>query len=500
VVGEDAVELLTKAESIVRENPFLEFRLDYLRQPGAALPKLKRFLELHPEATVVATCRRAPNGGKFRGSLASELDVLLKAAATGFHLVDIELESASALRPNDYEKLRTRVAIILSHHDFRATRKLDETFEAMRGLPADFYKLVSTATSLRDNVTMMKFLEKTSYTHSVVGICMGEQGIISRLLGLRAGSVFTFAAAFPGEETGPGQIAARSLRDVYRVESIDAATRLYGVAGDPVAHSLSPLMMNTAFRRENVNAVYLPLHAKKLEDLLACIRDIPINGVSVTMPYKSDIVEHLDNTDALTGKIGACNTVIRAQDGKLYGFNTDVAGIVEPLSRRMALAGAKILVLGAGGAARAAVFGLKERGCQVYILNRTPQRGQKLAREARVHFVKRADLKKHSFDVVINATSVGMGNGNQSPVAEKEIRARFAFDMVYRPMETQFLKNARGEGAETIPGFEMFIHQGARQFEIWTGKPAPIDEMRNVVQLALSTPPAGTNGKRRGDT
>jgi 3-dehydroquinate dehydratase/shikimate dehydrogenase len=244
--------------------------------------------------------------------------------------------------------------------------------------------------------------------------------------------------------------------------------------------------MNAAFRRENVNAVYLTLHAKTLKDLLTCVREIPLHGISVTMPYKEAILKHLDNTDSHTTKIGACNTVVRAQDGKLYGFNTDAAGVVRPLERRLpTLEGAKILVLGAGGAARAAVFGLKERGCEVYILNRTAGPAKKLARQARARTVKRADLKKLSFDVIINATPVGMGNTRETPLQEHEINARYVFDMIYDPGETRLLKLARERGAQVIPGIEMFVQQAARQFEIWTGKPAPGDEMLRTVLLAL---------------
>ena len=207
----------------------------------------------------------------------------------------------------------------------------------MRQFPADFYKVVSTATTLSDNVSMIQFLGRESDNHSIVGVCMGEQGIISRVLGVRAGSVFTFAAVSPGEETAPGQVTAQELRSVYRIEQVDAATRVYGVAGDPVIHSLSPAIMNAAFRRENVNAVYLALHAKTLKDLLTCVREIPIHGLSITMPYKEAILPFLDNTDSHTTKIGACNTVVRAQDGKLYGFNTDTSGVVRPLERRLVL-------------------------------------------------------------------------------------------------------------------------------------------------------------------
>ena len=485
VVGEDASNIIDRAESRVRDNPFMEFRLDYLAQPAAALPKLKHFLDLHPEATVIATCRRAVNGGKFKGSASAQLDILTKAAATGFQLVDIELQSAEVLKAAELAQLKDRVGVILSFHDFKATKKLEETFAEMKRYPADFYKVVSTATSLYDNVQMMKFLQAHSAQHEMVGLCMGEQGIISRVLGVRAGSVFTFAAATRGEETAPGQVTASELRDTYRIEMVDAATQVYGVVGDPVAHSMSPVMMNAAFRRETVKAVYLGLHAKTMKDLLACVPDIPIRGLSVTMPYKQDIVAALSNSDALTKQIGASNTVVRSQDAKLYGFNTDVAGVVVPLEQRLTLQGAKILVVGAGGVARAAAFGLKNKGAEVFIVNRTAEKGQALAKQTKAKYVKRADVAKMSFDVIINATPLGMGANRQSPLEEKELNTKFLFDLVYVPAETKLVKMARAKNIQVIPGLEMFVQQGARQFEIWSGKPAPIAEMSFVVTKAL---------------
>lgn len=485
VIGADASQIIEKAEALVRDNTFLEFRLDYLARPAVALPKIKRFMEYHPHVTVIATCRRSANGGKFKGSLAAQLDMLSKAAAAGCQMVDLEVQSAAKCRPEQLKDMRSKAGLVLSYHDFHASRKLEEMLEKMAAFPADFYKVVGTATTLYDNVEMMKLLEKHSGRHSMVGLCMGEQGIISRVLGVRAGSTFTFAAVNADEKTAPGQVTAQELRSTYRIDQVDAATRVYGVVGDPVSHSLSPAIMNAALRRENVNGVYLALHAKTLKDLLACLRDIPIHGLSVTMPYKESIVPYLDNTDTHTAKIGACNTVVRAQDGRLYGFNTDLAGIVRPLEQRMAISGAKILVLGAGGAARAAVFGLKERGAEVYILNRSAASAKKLARQAKARVIKRTDLKKLSFDVIVNSTPVGMGGSKESPLSEKEIQARYVLDMVYDPIETQLLKLAKERGAEAIPGLEMFVHQAARQFEIWTGKPAPWDEMARVLMLSL---------------
>jgi 3-dehydroquinate dehydratase / shikimate dehydrogenase len=487
IAATNPADLVQKADVVVRENPFVEFRLDYLPKPALGLQKVKTFVEYHPEALIVATCRRVANGGRFRGTIAAEVDILVKAARQGCHLVDIELETAVHLKPGDFNRLRQSANLILSYHDYRGTKKLEETFAKMREYPADFFKIVTTANSLYDNVVFMKFLEKYSHQHSLVGFCMGEQGVISRLLCVRAGSQFTFASASPGEETGAGQIPSRALRETFRIDQVDAATKVYGVVGDPVAHSLSPVMLNTAFRRENVNALYLALHAKSLDDMLACVRDIPISGLSVTMPYKEEILKHLFKTDPLTAKIGACNTVVRGQDGKLFGFNTDVAGVVRPLETRIRLEGAKILVLGAGGSARAAVFGLKERGAEVYILNRTPGPAQTLAKQAKAKAINRTMLKKMEFDVIINATPVGMeGNRDPLPIPEDDFKAKYFFEMVYVPAETKMVKLARAKGMHVILGAEMFVQQGARQFETWTGKPAPTVEMQRVVEFALA--------------
>jgi len=485
ISGDTVEDQIAIAESMARDNPFLEFRLDYLKQPLAALSKIHRFLETHQYITAVGTCRRTENGGKFKGTLAAQLEVLTKAHAAGCQIVDLELQSAAKAKPDAIARLRSRAGLILSFHDFRATRNLDETLEKMLKIPADFYKIVGTATTLADNVAMMKFLQAQSGQHALVGLCMGEQGVISRVLGVRAGSVFTFGAVNEDIKTAPGQISARDLRNIYRIDQVDAATRIYGVAGDPVEHSLSPIIMNTALRRENVNAVYLPLHAKTMKDLMQCVSGIPLHGMSITMPYKQSILTHLDNTDAHTTKVGACNTVVRGQEGKLYGFNTDIAGVLRPLEQRIAIDKAKVLVLGAGGAARAAVFGLKERGAEVWVMNRTSAKGQKLARQAKAHSIKRADLKKVAFDVIINATPVGMGNTRDCPLKEQEIQARVVFDMVYDPVETRLLQIARAKGIAVIPGIEMFVQQAARQFEIWTGKPAPAADMLRAVTIAL---------------
>ncbi len=500
IIGTTPNEMIDKATEVLKESTFLEFRLDYLAKPAAALPALKHFLAENGAATAIATCRGKDNGGRFDGSRTAELEILLKAAAAGFQLVDIELESIEKLPKSTISQLREAgAAVILSHHNFQATKDLDAVYERMKPYAPDFMKVVPTARSLSDNLTLMKFLERVEdeTNSSVVGICMGEPGIISRVLGLRAGSAFTFAATTEAEATAPGQIAARTLIETYRVEQVDAATKIYGVAGNPIRSSLSPLMLNTAFRRETVNAVYLGLQTSKADDLFKLAREVPIQGMSITMPLKQDVMPLLERTDPLSAKIGAVNTILRAQDGKFYGFNTDVAGIVSPLERRLSLKGAKVLVLGAGGAARAAVFGCCDKGAEVSILNRTPETAQKLARQAGAKAIKREAVAKMTFDVIINATPVGMaGVGKHasggsaksapaSPLEANEINARYVFDLVYNPIETPLLRLARQKGIPVITGVEMFVQQGARQFEIWTGKPAPEEEMLRVVLHAL---------------
>jgi 3-dehydroquinate dehydratase/shikimate dehydrogenase len=486
IVGSTPAEMIEKATSVVKETPFLEFRLDYLEKPLLALPKLKQFFADNTAATAIATCRRAANGGKFTGTIAAEVEILFKAADAGFHLVDIELQSAESIKKAGLQKLReTGIALIVSYHDFNATKDLDGIYARIAPFNPDFVKIVPTAKALVDNVTLIRFLERMNDHTNIIGICMGDAGVISRVLGVRAGSAFTFAAATPGEETGPGQIAARTLIETYRIEHVDAATKVYGVAGNPIRSSLSPVMMNTAFRRETVNAVYLALQTTRLSDLLKLVHEIPVQGVSITMPLKQEILPHLEQTDPLSAKIGAVNT-IRLLDGKLYGFNTDVAGIVGPLEKRMSLRGAKVLVLGAGGAARAAVFGVRDRGAEVFILNRTAETAQKLARQSGSKTIRKEALAKTSFDAIINATPVGMA-GNKAPqiLEAKDLNTRLVFDLVYNPLETPLIHMARQQSIPIITGVEMFVQQGARQFEIFTGKPAPEEEMFRVVLHAL---------------
>ncbi len=488
-------EMVERADAAHKDSKFLEFRLDSLPKPAAALPRLKDFLVEHRDVTAIATCRRKAFGGHFVQSLTAELEVLLAAAEAGCQIVDLEVESAEEARPAQLDQFRSRLraagaALLVSFHDFTRTKGLEHAATRIEAFAPDFVKVVSTARSLADNLAVLRLIEDRSLSSHVVSIAMGEEGLVSRVLGPRAGAAFTFASfgdgPEPGLATAPGQVSARTLHDLYRIEHLDQATRIFGVAGNPIAHSLSPLMQNTAFRRENVNAVLLPLKVRTLDDLLTLVRDLPMSGVAVTMPLKQEVLPHLANMDTLTARIGACNTLRTGADGKIYGFNTDVAGVVRPLEKRLRLKGARIAVLGAGGAARAAVFGLVEQGAEVLIVNRTHETAVALAKEAKAKALKHEQFAKGRFDVLINSTPCGMaGNKQVLPIEESELNASLVFDMVYNPLETPLLKLAASRGIPVISGVEMFVQQGARQFEIWTGKPAPEAEMLRVVELAL---------------
>ncbi len=484
-------EMLQRAAAALSDTRFIEFRLDSLPRPSAVLPKIKTFLAEHATVTAIGTCRRQPHGGNFAGSSPEEFDVLVRAARAGCQVIDLEVESAEEASPEQFEKFRVAlrhagVTLLISFHDFSRTRGLDQAADHIASFEPDIVKVVSTAQTLADNLAVIRLLEDRSTKTRIVAIAMGEEGLVSRVLGPRAGSTFTFASLEDGTETAPGQVSAHTLRTLYRIDKLNSETRIFGVAGNPIAHSLSPLMHNSAFRSEGVNAVLLPLKVRALSDLLALTLELPLSGVAITMPLKREVLPHLDHMDSLTEQIGACNTLRVTADGKLYGFNTDVAGVVRPLEKRLKLRGARVAVLGAGGAARAAVFGLVDQGADVFIVNRTYEHAVSLAKASRAAALKHQQLAKQQFDALINSTPCGMtGSAQALPLAENELNAGLVFDMVYNPLETPLLKLAKSRGIRVINGLEMFVQQGARQFEIWTGKTPPEAEMVRVVQREL---------------
>ncbi|HLI75696.1 MAG TPA: shikimate dehydrogenase, partial [Acidobacteriaceae bacterium] len=477
IVGRTTEQFETNAAALLDRFPFQEFRLDYLADPGNAIPQLSAFFQRHTQASFLATCRPVPSGGCLHGSARQELAVLKLAVQAGCQLADLSLESAEELGATALDTLReSGAAVLVSFHDFQRTGDLGAVLDRMRGLNPDAAKIVSTAESLSDSLSMLQFLThaKNDLPFPLVALAMGEHGALSRILGPRAGSAFTFAAATEAEATAPGQLTAGTLEELYRIRELTPATRLFGVAGDPIHSSLSPLMLNTAFRTTGVDAVYLPLRTGSAEELFRLARELPLDGFSVTMPLKQAVLPFLDEIDPTAAKIGAVNTVRRTPDGRFHGFNTDAAGIVDPLRTRRDLQGARVLILGAGGAARAAVFGCLGQGARVFLHNRTEATARLLAGESGAQVVSRAELASGHFDVLINATPAGMhGNALTLPLEKDDLHAGLVFDLVYNPIETPLLALAKARGIATVPGVEMFVHQGARQFSLWTGEDAP---------------------------
>lgn len=267
---------------------------------------------------------------------------------------------------------------------------------------------------------------------------------------------------------------------------IDCSTSLYGVLGYPLSHSLSPEMQNAGFRASGYNGVYLAFESKDLEGCIQGIRALDIKGLSITIPYKECILPFLDEVDDVAQKIGAVNTLVNRK-GRLVGYNTDAIGAIRALEQQLTLPGKDCLIIGAGGAARAIGFALKERGVRLRITNRNETRGERLASGLDCDFSPLSDMGRIQADLVVQATSVGMyPNLEKPPISPKALeKGTVVMDIIYNPLETRLLAGARERGCITISGVEMFLHQGAEQFELWTDLKAPLEVMRDAVLSAL---------------
>ncbi|MCL5005798.1 MAG: shikimate dehydrogenase [Acidobacteria bacterium] len=469
-----------------------ELRLDYLRDYDGLESNLHQMLvRLHYPQTI-ATCRRQAAGGQFQGSIEEQLNILKAAARAGCQWVDIEIESVSTLR-DTWAKQFASSKIIVSYHNYRSTPALGAIYRKLVRLPAQVVKIASYARTLQDNLKVLKLLKAHRRRHHpmLVAHAMGSAGICSRLLAFQWGCPFTYAST--GNHTGvaDGQLPAEVMRGVYRIEHLDRHTELFGVVGTKASMSLSPVMQNIAFQAKRVNALYLPCQTEHLRDFLNFARSLGFAGFSVTMPFKRSILRKLTWVDPLAAEIGACNTVA-IRHGKWMGWNTDSAAVIEVLTKRLRLEGSRILILGAGGAARAAAYALRAKNAQILIAARREAAARSLARCVGAQAIPWDSADGLDVDAVINATPVGMPPYTEvSPIDLARLRTRVVFDMVYYPLETRFLSDARGRGLVTISGIEMLVAQGARQFEIWTGQPAPRALMEQAVRQAINHSAAG---------
>ena len=321
-------------------------------------------------------------------------------------------------------------------------------------------------------------------SRDVVAVAMGEIGLPARVLALREGSALAYAPV--AAATAPGQIPLRDLKALYRAHELTRATQVFGVIGNPIGHSLSPLLHNTGYIAAKKNAVYLPFLVENLKDFLKALPDFGVRGFSVTLPHKEKIFAHLDDVEPLAEKIGAVNTVTVRRHGKLYGSNTDYLGVLRALEKKMQLRGSRVVIYGAGGSARAAAFALAQEGAAVFVCARRPAAARELAEAVGGEPILRSDLRSLEFDALLNATPTGMfPHEKVSPLAAGELNCSLVMDLIYRPIRTKLLRLAASRKLACVSGVEMFLAQGFAQWEHWMGSEAPESKMRNAVLRAL---------------
>ncbi len=481
----DVPKLLEHAQrEIEAGETFLEFRLDYISKPEAGAQAIGGFLSKNPETIILATCRRHQNHGKFNGSVEEQFRILNLAVDQGAQSVDIEIETAEVAKPKVVE-LRERAQVIISYHNYENTPQIESIIKRMTRIPADAYKLVTTARKPSDTARVLAGSKGGGRTPMIV-LAMGEMGFPSRVLSPAFGGIFTYAAPIATEGTATGQVCAKPLRHLYRVDKLSKSSRIFGVIADPVRHSISPAVHNRAFQFRRIDAVYLPLLIPpgQLRDFVVFADALPLAGFSVTIPHKQKIMRYLDVIDPLAKRIGAVNTVWK-RAGKWRGTNTDVDGVVVPLSKHLRLNNSSVLIVGNGGAARGAACALSDAGAKVSLTGRSIDRVRALAKLIAGEPLAREQLKGRKFDALVHATSVGMFPKIQESFFEDEIPAEVVFDMVYNPLETLLIRRAKEQGKTVIPGIEMFIEQAVKQFETWTGETAPRAVMEKAALEAL---------------
>jgi 3-dehydroquinate dehydratase / shikimate dehydrogenase len=464
----------------------VELRLDWLSQ----LPDLRRLIDNRP-TPVIITCRRRDDGGRWRGSEEQRLTILRSAIVAGVDYVDLEEDIAKSIPRYGATKR------IVSYHNFDETpRDIEQIHARMCKLDPDIVKIVTLANSPGDAARMLQISKSSDVPTVAFG--MGEIGLFSRILCGRFGSPLTYATFSRDRELAPGQLAFEEMRDIYRYESITEKTQIFGVIGDPVAHSMSPLVHNFAFQAAGIDAVYVPLRipqdtlAKSLDEL----NGLGMQGFSVTIPHKQAAADYSHYSSESVRAIGAANTLIRNEMGEWQSDNTDydaaldsvLLGIDREHPDVARLMGKKVMLLGAGGAARAVALAMVRSGAVVTIAGRTHKRAIALADEIGCQQCSWENRGAGEPDILINCTPVGLHpNVDHTPYDSHWLTEdMLVFDTVYNPETTLLLRNARQKGCKTVSGIEMFVRQAAEQFKMFTGQPASLEQMRMTVRRAIS--------------
>ncbi len=486
----------------------LELRTDYLEGlTTARVRSLVTEVRETGDVPIIVTCRDRREGGAIDYPESVRLDVLLEGLAAGAEFVDLEF--AHYVRPDVRRRLDDALTrspnsrLILSAHDF--ARPFDDIRRLYRDMtsacPRAVPKLVYTAHHINDCFAAFDLLHEADRPSIV--LCMGQAGLISRVLAKKLGGLVTFASLDESAATAPGQLTLAQFKGLYRHDVIDAATELFGVIADPVGHSLSPALHNACFADKRMNRLYLPLLVQGGREGLDRFLDnvlarpwLDFRGFSVTIPHKADVLDYVrakgGSVDPLAGKIGTANTVLLLQEATgaigLDAYNTDLDGALDAIAAGMGIERTgfrdmPVAVVGAGGVARAVVAGLTAYVARVTVYNRTVERAQELASDFLCNYAGLDALSQLDARLVVNCTSIGMyPKVDATPVPREFLRPDMAvFDTVYNPVETELLKQAKEVGAKTIDGVSMFVNQAAAQFRLFTGESANVALMREVV-------------------
>lgn len=503
VCAETVEELIERIGRAADVADVIELRFDCLRNPDFETV----FEALNPvkaafAGTFLATFRPAEQGGKRTLSLAAREAFWTNPQVAEFaDLIDLEHDLPLPAVAGQTGKARPQV--VRSFHDFAGTPPDLESVGDRMAAPGEIVKIAVQTDDITDTIAVWKLFEKASKNNRrLIPIAMGEAGKWTRILGPAHGAPLTYAAPDAGAATAPGQLAARELVDVYRVRQLNEDTEIYGVVAGDTSYSMSPYLHNAAFEFHALNAVFVPLQTKNLSAFVRRMIkpetgeiELKFKGFAVTNPHKTEIIKYLDELDEGAREIGAVNTV-KIENGRLRGYNTDAHGFIEPLKNTYGgVKDARVAVLGAGGAARACVYALEKEGARVTIFARHPARAAALAKDfqaASKALLRSADHISDNvfkeFDIVVNTTPLGTKGEleNETPATAEQLKnVDLAYDLVYNPFQTRFLRAAKQADVPTLGGLAMLVAQAMKQQEIWTGKPGPLREMSRAALSRL---------------
>lgn len=473
----------------------VELRLDYLESidEDRDIDALVKCCEL----PTIATFRPAWEGGQYQGAEDYRLAVLKRAADAGCTFIDVELKVAEEFLKTFPKESLEGTGLILSRHDFERTPPAEELQAWVAqawDIGADVVKIATTAQTITDVRQVIDLLQKKR--GRTIALSMGDHGQISRLLASKFGAFLTFGSLEKGKESAPGQTTVKDLVSVYRIHQQNEDTQVFGLIGNPVSHSKGPVLHNASMQSIGFDGVYVPFLVDDVDAFLSAFPEF--SGFSVTIPHKQSAlkygVQHGD-VDVVAQKIGALNTLVRLEDGSLYGCNTDYLAAIKAIENALRsighedLKGKNVVVVGAGGAGRAIAFGAKEKGANVTVVNRSKESAEKLAADVGCSVRGLDELLKGEIrgDVLANTTSVGMyPNVEHSPVPAKILPGFLVvFDAVYNPKNTRLLQDASAAGCAIANGVDMFVGQAAEQFALFTKTRAPVELMAEVVASSL---------------